>query len=84
MWNKGFAHSGVASALFGAIQPLLRTSRPRARLRLMSHRGVVSATMVYDHLPINDVFRRLDGETLIGLMDMRGFSAPFFFQLRRV
>ena len=64
------------------VHPLLQTSRPRARLRLLAHRGVVSATMVYDHLPINDVFRRVDASTLIGLMDMRGMGPPFFFVLR--
>ena len=82
VWDKRFAHSAIVAALFGALRPLLQTSKPRARLRLLSHRGVVSATMVYDHLPINDVFRRVDGGTLIGLMDMRGMSAPFFFVLR--
>ncbi len=82
MWNKRFAHSAIVAALFHAVRPLLQTTTPRARLRLLSHRGVVSATMVYDHLPINDVFRRVDADTLIGLMDMRGMSAPFFFLLR--
>ena len=83
VWNKRFAHRAIIAALFGAVRPLLQTAKPRARLRMLSHRGVVSATMVYDHLPINDVFRRVDGNTLIGLMDMRGMSAPFFFVLRR-
>lgn len=82
VWNKRFAHSAILAALFGMVRPLLHTSRPRARLRMLSHRGVVSATMVYDHLPINDVFRRVDSSTLVGLMDMRGMSPPFFFVLR--
>ena len=81
-WNKSFAHSAIVAALFGFVRPLLQTSKPRARLRSFSHRGVVSATMVYDHLPINDVFRRVDAGTLMGLMDMRGMNTPFFFLLR--
>ena len=82
VWNRRLAHRAIVAAVFSALRPLLRTSRPRARLRMLSHRGVVSATMVYDHLPINDVFRRVDAGTLIGLMDMRGMSPPFFFLLR--
>ena len=35
------------------------------------------------HLQIVDVFRRLDAHTLLGVMDARGISQPFFFTLRR-
>lgn len=62
---------------------LLRTSRPAARLRMTEYRGTACATMSYDALPINDHFRKVDESTLIGVMDMRGDSAPFFFVLRR-
>ena len=44
---------------------------------------MASAAMLYDHLPIVDVFRRLDAHTLLGVMDARGISQPFFFTLRR-
>jgi hypothetical protein len=63
--------------------PLLIRRRPQARLRAIEHRGVVTAAMVYDRLPILDVFRRLDATTLLGLMDARGIEPPFFFVLRR-
>jgi hypothetical protein len=43
----------------------------------------VSATMIYDALPISDVFRRVDAHTLLGLMDYRALEKPFFFVLRR-
>ena len=46
-------------------------------------RACPTATMIYDHLPIHDVFRRVDASTLVGLMDQRGAPAPFFFLLRR-
>jgi hypothetical protein len=39
--------------------------------------------MVYDALPIIDVFRRVGPDVLIGAMDMRGLTAPFFFLLER-
>jgi hypothetical protein len=34
-------------------------------------------------LPIVDVFRRTDPDTLLGLMDLRGMEKPFFFLLER-
>jgi hypothetical protein len=74
------SHSAVAGWLFRLGMPLLTTRAPRARLRAMTVRGVLTATMVYDHLPIMDSFRRVDDRTLLGLMDMRG-APPFFFVL---
>jgi hypothetical protein len=75
--------SALMGSLFQALIPLLATQHSRARLRITSHRGVDSATMVYDHAPINDVFRRADGNTVLGLMDCKGMERPFFFLLRR-
>ncbi|MDF1780522.1 MAG: DUF4334 domain-containing protein [Alcanivoracaceae bacterium] len=69
--------------VFQAGRALFSTTKPRARLRMTELRGKVSATMIYDHLPINDVFRKVDDNTLFGLMDMRGFTSPFFFVLYR-
>jgi hypothetical protein len=61
---------------------MARTSKPRARLRMMEYRGVVTATMSYDALPINDHFRRVDADTVIGVMDFRSIDRPFLFVLR--
>lgn len=63
--------------------PLLATRKPRAHLRQLWYRGRLSTAMAYDQLPITDIFRRLDGHTLLGLMDARGLEHPFFFTLRR-
>jgi Domain of unknown function (DUF4334)/GXWXG protein len=62
---------------------MARTSKPRARLRMVEYRGVVTATMSYDALPINDHFRRVDADTVIGVMDFRRIDRPFLFVLRR-
>jgi hypothetical protein len=67
----------------GVLKPALRTGRYRARLRDLEHRGVVTAAMVYDHLPIIDVFRRVDADTLLGVMDLRDSPEPYFFILAR-
>jgi hypothetical protein len=66
-----------------ALRPVLRTSAPKARLRTTRYRGVDTATMIYDQLPINDVFRKLSEDEVIGAMDLRGVPRPYFFVLRR-
>lgn len=65
----------------GVLKAALQTKKHRARLRAVEYRGVVSAAMVYDHLPIIDVFRRVDADTLLGVMDLRD-SAPYVFVLQ--
>ncbi|WP_375503493.1 DUF4334 domain-containing protein [uncultured Jatrophihabitans sp.] len=65
-------------------RPLVRlgtTGKPKARLRMIEYRGVVSGTMSYDALPINDHFRRVDDTTMLGVMDLRGMAQPYFFVL---
>ena len=39
--------------------------------------------MIYDQLPINDVFRKIDRDTVFGVMDLKGMKLPFFFILQR-
>ena len=72
------------------LKPLIRkssqvakTKEPTARLRMTHFRGVATTTMIYDFLPINDVFRKIDQDTVMGLMDMRDMEEPFFFILKR-
>lgn len=69
--------------VFYVIGPALRTAKPRARLRMVAHQGVSSAAMVYDQKAIIDHFRRIDETRLMGMMDLRGDMAPFFFLLER-
>lgn len=62
---------------------VLETSASKARLRNTEYRGRVSATMIYDEKPINDVFVKIDDERVLGVMDLKGQEAPFFFVLVR-
>ncbi len=73
----------LLGALLRLLRPFISTSKPTARLRQVEHRGVVSAAMVYDHLPIIDHFRRLDDQSIMGLMDRRGDTQPYLFTLTR-
>ncbi|MEM8829580.1 MAG: DUF4334 domain-containing protein [Cyanobacteria bacterium P01_G01_bin.19] len=74
----------VLKPVYGAMIKILQTEESKARVRMMEHRGKVSATMIYDYLPINDVFRQVDENTLLGLMDFKKMEQPFFFVLHRV
>jgi Domain of unknown function (DUF4334)/GXWXG protein len=62
---------------------LLKTEASQARLRMMEYRGKVSATMIYDYLPINDSFRKIDDNMVLGIMDFKNSLQPFFFVLKR-
>lgn len=63
---------------------LQQTKDSKARLRMVEHRNKISATMIYDDLPIHDVFRRIDDRTVLGLMDYKAAKQPYFFMLSRV
>ncbi len=73
----------VLKPLYSFLISMLKTEDSKARIRMMEHRGKISATMIYDYLPINDVFRQVDDNTLLGLMDFKGMEQPFFFVLKR-
>jgi len=51
---------------------------------MMEYRQEVSATMIYDDLPIQDTFRKVDENTVFGVMDFKSVPQPFFFMLKRV
>jgi GXWXG protein/uncharacterized protein DUF4334 len=72
-----------ARAAFPVARRLLRTRRAAARVRMVSHRDVLTSALVYDRLPVVDVLRRVSADTLVGLMDMRGVPQPYFFLLHR-
>jgi hypothetical protein len=77
------AHARLVRLAFAAVRPMLYTRTPQARLRMIEHRGVMTAAMVYDRQPIIDAFRRVGPDTLLGAMDLRGLPSPFLFVLRR-
>ena len=81
--HAGLARLWPVRTAFGRLRPLLYTNKPKARLRTIEHRGVSTAAMVYDALPVIDVFRRIGPDVVLGAMDMRGLPAPFFFLLER-
>src|SRR4051812_19064984 len=63
---------------FRVLSVVPRTNQPKARLRMTEYRAVVSTTMIYDSLPINDLFPKVDNNTVLGVMDLRFTPQPFF------
>jgi len=81
--HQNFKMTRSLNGLFRLTQPLFKTQNSQARLRMTQYRSQVSATMIYDYLPINDVFRKVDNNTVLGLMDFKTMQQPFFFILNR-
>lgn len=73
----------IAPFLFPLISPLIATKRFKARVRMLEFRGQLSAAMCYDDKPINDCFRKIDDNSVMGWMDFKGMEQPYFFKLRR-
>lgn len=68
----------------GEIREVLETQKSSARLRMVEYKGLVSATMIYDDLPVNDIFRKIDDNTVMGVMDAKGDNIPYYFLLTRL
>lgn len=73
----------LAPGLMTLLSPLVRAPGPGATLEMIDYRGVRTAAMHYRDKPVTDVFRKLDDDTVVGLMDYRGMPRPYFFVLRR-
>lgn len=90
--DKTAIYSVEPTSLFGrtehtgkeeATRVFEKTKEAKARLRNTEYRGRSCATMVYDELPILDVFVKIDDTKVLGVMDLKGDPEPFFFVLER-
>ena len=73
-----------AEARIPDVQEKVETHQPAARLRTVVTRGEPTAAMIYNQLPIIDFFRKVDDNTVLGLMDNPTIPGHnFFFVLRR-
>ena len=50
------------------------TKKPQAHTMIAEHRGVYTTAMVYDELPMLDVFRKVDENTILLVFILKGFS----------
>lgn len=54
-----------------------------AQLREVAYGGKVQACLIYDKLPLMDYFRKVTGDLVVGLADVKGKPMDFFFWLER-
>lgn len=75
-----------AKALGGLIRilrPFFQTKKARARMRVVEYRGKLTGAMVYDQKAIIDVFAKIDDNTMLGIMDLKGDPRSYVFVLER-
>ncbi len=77
-----FPKNRFSRFLFYLVKSFIKTNKSCARLRMVECRNAITCTMIYDSKPINDHFKKIDYQTLLGLMDMKN-EDPFFFILER-
>ena len=68
---------------FLKLKSSLATTKSQARLLMAKYRGKISATMIYDYLPIYDFFRLVDENTVLGASVEKNSAQPVFCVLRR-
>jgi len=73
----------LAPALMTALRPAVAARSHGAHLETIDYRGVRTAAMVYNRRPLVDVFRRIDRNTVLGVMDHESMTHPYFFVLHR-
>lgn len=78
-----FPKSKSLGTLMNLSKPVLQTKKSKARLRMIEYRGKVTATMAYDEKAIFDHFAKIDDHTVLGVMDPKNVSQPYFFLLER-
>lgn len=69
--------------IMAILTPILKTKKSKARIRLIEYRGKLTGTMAYDEKGIFDHFVKIDEDTVLGAMDLKGSDKPYFFVLER-
>ncbi|MBD9498579.1 DUF4334 domain-containing protein [Ensifer adhaerens] len=79
-----FGRTALAAVLFAGLQRCLQAKGPVASIKTVAFEGVASAAMIYDDESIVDHFRRINDDSLMGLMAMRDDDRFYVFELERV
>jgi hypothetical protein len=75
--------SKVLGTLTALLRPFLQTKKGKARMRMVKYRGKLTGAMIYDHKAIIDFFVKIDDNTMLGVMDFKGYPRPYIFVLER-
>ncbi|MBU9765103.1 DUF4334 domain-containing protein [Mycobacterium sp. TNTM28] len=66
------------------IRSEIETDQPMGRLRMIDHRGTVTAAMIYDRLPVIDYFRQIDDHAVLCAADARDSIETGYLILQRI
>lgn len=62
----------------------VETTAPIGRVRMVEYRGLVSAALIYDQVPVLDYLRAVDQDTIVAAVEGRGMAdQPAFVRLHR-
>ncbi|MCP4051193.1 MAG: DUF4334 domain-containing protein [bacterium] len=50
-----------------------------AILEVINYRNKVSPAMIYNYLPMIDYFRKVDDQTVMGIMEIKGKTSVYFY-----
>ena len=75
--------NNMLKVFIAILKPILKTKKSKARIRMIEYRGKVTGTMVYDQKSIFDHFAKINENTMLGAMDLKGAANPYFFVLER-
>ena len=78
-----FPKTNILKIFMAVLKPVLKTKKSKARIRMVEYRGKVTGTMVYDEKGIFDHFAKINENMMLGAMDLKGATKPYFFVLER-
>ncbi|HKK74664.1 MAG TPA: DUF4334 domain-containing protein [Saprospiraceae bacterium] len=78
-----FPKTQILRYFMAILKPILKTKKSKARMRMVEYRGKLTGTMIYDGKAICDHFAKIDEDRMLGVMDLKGAAAPYFFVLER-
>lgn len=80
VYSKDFSDmNNVKAWIFRILKIKFYFPGANAILKNINYRGKFSTSMVYKHLPIIDNFRKIDEDTIMGIMEVKGKTALYFY-----
>lgn len=83
-WFAHVAEGGDEVILYKNKDKFLARENVGCSLKTILYRGSITASMFYDEVPVNDTFKKVDDNTVYGVMDCKFLpDPPLFFVLEK-
>jgi len=84
-YSKSFLSKNYVKAMiFRFFQMKFNIPITNASLGLINFRNKKSTSMIYNHFPMIDHFRKVDNDTIMGIMEIKGKTSVYFYLERIV